>query len=318
MASGRKQLLPPFFWAQGSPRPPGLNLASHFRLSPASSKRGCSSKLSATSFDQHKSTPAILVCLRLLLQLKLCGLLFLPWWLLWGSQNYPDSSSSHRKPSVATIQKRFEEKYRGAMRLEVTFLESYSESNRLVRREAGKAYFERPGKMRWEYGAPEKNIFLVDGKNAWFYVPADHTVTRVPAKKSTDWRTPLALLAGEMKLSRICNKIGYALEQAPENSADVVLYCELRGASKAEEGKDADGRTAKAGVQDIAYLEVVESSGELVRVMVNDPGGVGIEFRFANWQFNPKVEDLFFRFQVPRGVAIVNGELGAAQKSASP
>ena len=220
--------------------------------------------------------------------------------------------------TVATIQRRFEERYRSAKRLEVTFLERYFESGRLVRTEAGKAYFERPGKMRWEYEAPEKNVFLVDGKTAWFYVPADHTVTRVPAKKSTDWRTPLALLAGEVKLSRICNKIGYAPQRAPENSADVVLYCELRGASKSDEGRDADGQLASGGVQDVAYLEVIASSGELVRVLVNDSGGVGIEFRFANWQFNPEVEDSFFRFQVPRGVAIVNGDLGAAQKSASP
>ena len=219
---------------------------------------------------------------------------------------------------MATIQRRFEQRYRGATRLEVTFLERYSESGRLVRIEAGKAYFERPGKMRWEYEAPEKNVFLVDGKTAWFYVPADHTVTRVPAKKSTDWRTPLALLAGEVKLSRICNRIGFAPQRAPENSADVVLYGELRGASKADEGRDADRAADSVEAQDMAYLEVVEESGELVRVLVNDAGGVGIEFRFASWQFNPKVEDSFFRFQVPRGVAIVNGELGAAQKSASP
>ena len=244
--------------------------------------------------------------------------MFFPLWPLCASQNSQDSKAADRKAQVAAIQQRFEAKYRSAARLAVTFLERYSEGGQLVRTEAGKAYFERPGKMRWEYEAPEKNLFLVDGKTSWFYVPADHTVTRVPAKRSTDWRTPLALLAGGMKLSRICNKIGYAPQRAPENSADVVLYCELRGASKLDEGKDADGQPARAGVQDVAYLEVVESSGELVRVLVNDSGGVGIEFRFANWQFNPKLEDSFFRFQVPRGVAIVNGELGTAQKSESP
>jgi len=256
--------------------------------------------------------------LRVIVQVEWCALLFSSLWPVCAGQNFPDTKAATGKAALAAIQQRFEAKYRGASRLEVTFLERYSESDRLVRTEAGKAYFQRPGKMRWEYEAPEKNVFLVDGKNAWFYVPADHTVTRVPAKKSTDWRTPLALLAGEMKLSRICNKIGIAQQQASANSRDVVLYCALRGASKSEEGKDADGRTGEAGVQEIAYLEVVESSGELVRVLVNDPGGVGIEFRFTNWQFNPKVEDSFFRFQVPRGVAIVNGELGAAQKSASP
>lgn len=256
--------------------------------------------------------------MRAILQLRLCVLLFLPLWALWSSQNPPDSNGAKNKETAATIQRRFEERYRSATRLEVTFLERYSESGRLVRTEAGKAYFERPGKMRWEYEAPENNVFLVDGKIAWFYVPADHTVTRVPAKKSSDWRTPLALLAGEMKLSRICNKIGYAPQWTPEFSGDAVLYCELRGASKSNGGRDASSESAPAEVQDVAYLEVVESSGELVRVLVNDSGGVGIEFRFAKWQFNPKVEDSFFRFQVPRGVAIVNGELGEAQKSASP
>lgn len=237
-------------------------------------------------------------------------------WPLWGNRNPADWNDADSKVAVATIQRRFEDRYRSATRLEVTFLERYSESGRLVRTEAGKAYFQRPGKMRWEYESPEKNVFLVDGKTAWFYVPADHTVTRVPAKKSTDWRTPLALLAGDVKLSRICNKIGYAPQRTPEFSEDVVLYCELRGASK-KEGREASSQQGTE-VQDVAYLEVAESSGELMRVLVNDSGGVGIEFHFANWKFNPKVDDSLFRFQVPRGVAIVNGDLGAAQKSASP
>jgi outer membrane lipoprotein carrier protein len=261
----------------------------------------------------------ILVRLRMPLQFVLCGFLiscFCP--PLWCQSTAPQLDINPSRVDVGQGVRRFEARYRSASRLEVTFLERYSESGRVVRAEAGKAYFARPGKMRWEYEAPEKNVFLVDGKTAWFYVPADHTVTRVPAKKSTDWRTPLALLAGEVKLSRICNRIGDAPQRAPENSADVVLYCELRGASKSDEGRDADGPPAPVGLPDVAYLEVVENSGELVRVLVNDSGGVGIEFRFANWQFNPKVDDSFFRFQVPRGVAIVNGELGAAQKSASP
>lgn len=268
-------------------------------------------------FHLNHSTAVILVSLRVTFQLGSCVLLF-SLCSLCGSQNPADLCDTNSKASLAAIQRRFEEKYRSATRLEVTFLERYSESGRLVRTEAGKAYFERPGKMRWEYEAPEKNVFLVDGKTAWFYVPEDHTVTRVPAKKSTDWRTPLALLAGEVKLSRICNKIGYAAQQAPENSADVVLYCGLRGASKSEGAKEAGSQPTRVEVQDVAYLEVVESSGELERVLVNDSGGVGIEFRFASWQFNPKVDDSLFRFQVPRGVAIVNGELAAAQKSASP
>jgi outer membrane lipoprotein carrier protein len=239
-------------------------------------------------------------------------------WPFFPAQNTASSRDRRNGSSAAVVVRRLEAKYRSAARLEATFLERYTENGQLTRLEAGKVYFQRPGKMRWDYESPERNVFLVDGKNAWFYVPADHTATRVPAKKSTDWRTPLALLAGEMKVSRICNTIGIADGQATEDSADVMLYCELRGTSNPSEGGDSGWKAASTKARDIVYLEVEEDSGELIRVIVNDPGGVGIEFRFANWQLNPQLDDSLFRFQVPPGVAIVNGELGAAQKMASP
>ena len=102
---------------------------------------------------------------------------------------------------------RFESTYRSSRTLQVLFLERYFENGALVRAESGTAYFRKPGKMRWEYEKPEKNLFLVDGKNAWFYTPVDHTATRIPARQSDDRRTPLALLAGEGKLSRLCDRV---------------------------------------------------------------------------------------------------------------
>src|SRR5204862_7569416 len=125
--------------------------------------------------------------------------------------------------------KRLEATYRAARTMQVIFLEQYSENGRVVRTEAGAAYFRRPGKMRWEYQSPEKDIFLVDGKTAWFYVPGDHTVMRVPAKESSDWRTPLALLAGEMKVSRVCAHVDLAGMEKPEVEGNVVLRCRVRG-----------------------------------------------------------------------------------------
>src|SRR5207244_11793606 len=93
--------------------------------------------------------------------------------------------------------KLFEDAYRRASTLQATFLEQYSEAGRVERVESGVAYFRRPGKMRWEYESPEKNLFLVDGKNAWFYVPSDHPLTRVAARQSDVWRTPLPRVAGD-------------------------------------------------------------------------------------------------------------------------
>ena len=206
-----------------------------------------------------------------------------------------------------------EARYRGQQTLQATFLERYSENGQVVRSEAGVAYFRRPGKMRWEYESPEKNLFLVDGKTAWFYVPADHTVTRAPAKQSTDWRTPLALLAGEMKLSRVCARVEETTAEQPATPGDVVLYCTLRGGDqgKARSGSvDASG-TQNDGPEEAVYLEVAPNNGDLTRVLVSEKGGVTVEFKFADWRFDPSVPDSFFRFDVPRGVAIVNGESAA-------
>src|SRR6202140_2113931 len=130
--------------------------------------------------------------------------------------------------------RRMEHRYRAAKTLQATFLERYTENDRTLRVESGVAYFRRPGKMRWEYAAPENNLFLIDGKMAWFYVPADRTVTRVPAKQSTDWRTPLALLAGETKVSRVCARVELAPDQPPEKPGDAVFSCILRGSAKSK------------------------------------------------------------------------------------
>jgi outer membrane lipoprotein carrier protein len=214
----------------------------------------------------------------------------------------------------------FEARYRHSSTLAATFLERYSENGRLVRASAGTAYFRRPGRMRWEYEAPEKNLFLVDGKFAWFLVPSDHTATRVPAKQSADWRTPLALLAGEARLSKVCSALAPAKGESPERPEDVVLFCALRGSQdKLEPGAAPPGKSSAPDVHDTtAYLELNPSTGELSRVLVKQPGGISLEFKFANWQFNPSLPESLFHFAPAPGIAIVNGELPSSENPANP
>lgn len=212
--------------------------------------------------------------------------------------------------------KKYETSYRNARTLQARFLEKYSEGGRVERLESGLAYFRRPGKMRWEYESPEKNLFLVDGKTAWFYVPADHTVTRVPAKESTDWRTPLALLAGEMKVSRVCGRVALATNVKPESDNNVVLFCLPRGADKREQDNPqrnhGESSVQSGNSGEAAFFEITKNSGILVRVLVREPGDVELDFHFANWQFDPQIPDSFFRFSPPLGVAIVNAESPAS------
>src|SRR3984885_12771224 len=108
--------------------------------------------------------------------------------------------------NVQTQVRALEERYRHASTLRANFYERYSDGKGTIVAESGVVYFSRPGRMRWDYESPERKLFLVDGNSAWFYIPADHTASRAKMKESSDWRTPLALLAGKADLSKLCAK----------------------------------------------------------------------------------------------------------------
>jgi outer membrane lipoprotein carrier protein len=213
--------------------------------------------------------------------------------------------------TVASLLRRFEGTYRASKTLRANFLERYFDNGQEVRSEAGVAYFSKPGKMRWEYASPEANLYVVDGKWSWFYVPADHTVTRIRAKESSDARTPLALLAGEMKVSRICKSVDRDKSSIPSEPRGVVLRCILRGSEEVLPAGTAAQKIAPASHGPYALFELNPDNGELLRIVIVDPGGVQVEFRFANWVFDPRVADSKFHFRAPDGVAIVDGDLSA-------
>jgi outer membrane lipoprotein carrier protein len=208
------------------------------------------------------------------------------------SQNAAPQGSDQAK-SLAHL---LEEHYRRPRTLQAVFLERFNEGKKESRVESGTVYFRRPGQMRWEYESPEKKLFLVDGKTTWFYVPYDHTVTKSPVKESSDWRTPLSLLTGKADLSRMCSKIDLVTQPGIPNG-HAILRCLPKGE------KDSSPQDANTEV----LLEVDTSSGELSRIEIHQPGGIDLEYRFGNWQTDiPLTADLF-KFQIPAGVAIVNG-----------
>jgi outer membrane lipoprotein carrier protein len=191
----------------------------------------------------------------------------------------------------------FESHYTAAQTLQATFLERYRENGEVSRVEAGDAYFLRPGKMRWDYQAPEKNTFLVDGKYVWFYSPADHTATRMPAKQSEDWRTPLAFLTSHMTLSRLCSKVLRAQDEKASRAGGSVYSCMLRGV------KDPAVSSTKA------VLFELTPQAELSRIVIPQEGGIQIEFSFTGWRWNPPLQKNLFQFTPSADTVIVNGLL---------
>lgn len=211
--------------------------------------------------------------------------------------------------SAKAIAQLLEEHYRHAQTLRAVFLERYSAGPREARIESGTVYFRRPGRMRWEYEAPEKKLFLSDGKSVWFYVPADRTVTKAPIKESSDWRTPLALLTGRANLSKLCNRIEL-IDQKNTPPGHAVLRCVPKGEPKppANSASEQDS-TELPGAVDFTevLLEVNSTNGELASVRIRQAGGIEIEYRFGDWQEGLPLPENMFQFHPPAGVAIVDG-----------
>jgi outer membrane lipoprotein carrier protein len=200
--------------------------------------------------------------------------------------------------SARDVAREIEVRYHRAATLKASFFQRYSDGNGGISAESGTVYFSRPSRMRWEYQSPEKKLFLVDGANVWFYVPADKTASRAQVKESSDWRTPLALLTGRADFARLCKtldivdpaKATIAVEKpyAPENT---VLRCVPQQATADQ-------------VRDV----LLESDPEarLVRVVIRQPGNLETEFRFGNWEENVPISEVKFHFDPPPGVAIVD------------
>src|SRR5580658_2112686 len=204
---------------------------------------------------------------------------------------------------VQTTVRALESRYQHAHTLKAIFFESYSDGNGGASAESGTVYFSRPGRMRWEYESPEEKLFIVDGTNVWFYVPADRTASRAKLKESSDWRTPLALLTGKADLAKLCRSIQLVGPEAEKGSqfggrtvpaGNSVLLCIPRDAS----GSDPT----------LQVLFETDPDARLVRVLIREAGHVETEFRFGHWEENSPIPEVKFHFQPPPGVAIVDEE----------
>ena len=62
--------------------------------------------------------------------------------------------------------------------------------------ERGHLLVKKPGKMRWDYAAPEQKQFVSDGVKMYSYIPVDKQVIVTSVPPDEDAPTPTLFLAG--------------------------------------------------------------------------------------------------------------------------
>lgn len=192
-------------------------------------------------------------------------------------------------PTLEEVVRRVERRYNSARTLAADFVQRYTLGpTTLV--ESGRVYFEKPGRMRWEYNSPEEKLFLSDGKYVYFYVPQERQVRRTKLKESEYWQAAFALLLGRANLKRLFKRMELVTINRPEQNTRWQLRCTARS--------DRQGF-------DSIWFDLNERY-QILRVEIRQRDGSLMEFHFRRWQENLSLESGLFLLQVPSGTVWIN------------
>jgi outer membrane lipoprotein carrier protein len=150
---------------------------------------------------------------------------------------------------------------------------------------AGTVFFKKPGRMRWDYSAPARKLFIADGQHLWVYEPDEGQVFK-RALRSAQLPVALTFMSGQGKLAD-------AFDAALVDHADAATWV-VELTPKKDEG---DYKSIRLKVRRDTY-EVTEST-------VIDPVGNTNHLVFRDVQTNLGLPDKGFAFTVPDGVRII-------------
>ena len=151
--------------------------------------------------------------------------------------------------------------------------------------ERGFVQVKKPGKMRWDYKAPEPKVFVSDGRRIYLYVPADNQVIVSPVPDQDQATTAVLFLVGKGNLTRDFT-VSYADGGGPDTYA-------LRLQPKLPE-------------RDYDWLQIVldRRTLQIRSLSAADSQGGRSTFQFSNFKENVGLPDKTFAFKIPRGADV--------------
>lgn len=151
--------------------------------------------------------------------------------------------------------------------------------------ESGTLYLVRPGRMRWEYSTPPGKLAIADGTHTWLYLPDERQALSAP-------------MAGAGR----DQGIGLLLGGTPDILAVFTAHLvtpRVRGGPPI--------LALRPRSPDAAYDEVRVETGERgfpTAIIISDPLGGRVTYRFEAIRFVPALDDSLFRFTPPPGVSV--------------
>ncbi len=192
--------------------------------------------------------------------------------------------------SVGDYVRQFELSYRNVRTLQADFTQTYVMGGR-VRTESGTVYFERGGRMRWDYQRPNQRLFISDGKHLLLYVPEEKQATRSSVKSSEDFRIPFRLLLSRLDLRKVFSRFEFA-DNVLKHSPSVRV---IRAYPKKKFEQDyREVLLALSPDFDIRRLQIVYADNSRM------------EFKFDEIRRNIPLHQSLFQFTPPPGVEVID------------
>jgi outer membrane lipoprotein carrier protein len=153
--------------------------------------------------------------------------------------------------------------------------------------ERGLVQVKKPGKMRWDYKAPEPKVFVSDGRRIYLHVPADNQVIISPVPDADQATTAVLFLVGKGSLTR-----DFTVSYADGGGADAYA---LRLQPRLPE-------------RDYDWLQIVvdRRTLQIRSLSAADSQGGRSTFQFSNYKENVGLTDKTFEFKIPRGADVTN------------
>ena len=198
-------------------------------------------------------------------------------------------SGAAQAPTADTVARDLQKKYDRIGDFSADFVHSYRGG--VLKQQAterGKLMVKKPGKMRWEYTAPEKKTFVSDGHKMYSYLPKDRQVIVSTVPTSDNASTPALFLTGKGNITRDHDVTFDKVPEAPSESIALRLTPKKRGT-------------------EYEWLTLVLEPGTLnLRMLITmDPQGGRSAFTFSNLKENVGLADNVFVFKMPRNVDVV-------------
>lgn len=152
--------------------------------------------------------------------------------------------------------------------------------------ENGSVVFGTLPAMRWSYTAPEQKVFVFDGSNSWFYVPADKQVTVGRVTDARKRELPFLLLGDPAARDK------HFILREQRRGKTVVTTLQPRAAG---------------GMIGNVTVTIAPATNFIQRIEYTDRDGNRTSFDFTNYRRKP-VNAATFKFSPPAGVQVVGAE----------